>query len=199
MADQERDQQFVEFVLKNIVDNPDDVSVERTIDEMGVLISVTVNPNDMGKVIGKSGQTAKAVRTLLKVVGAKNDARVNMKIIEPEGGTGGAPAPTPADDTAPGTTDGADPVPVDDTSVAEAAVDQTQSDAVAPQPSENDQINDEGTGDPQPQEPVTAEDAAIPASDEPVDQAPGEEPPDTRPAEQPPRRDFDEKSPLDEL
>lgn len=98
----EEDQQFVEYVLKSVVDNPDDVRVDRTIDDMGVLISVNVNPEDMGKVIGKSGQTAKAIRTLLKVVGAKNDARVNMKIIEPEGGTGGHGArnDAPADATA---------------------------------------------------------------------------------------------------
>lgn len=202
---EEQDQQFVEFVLKSIVDNPDDVSVERTIDEMGVLISVSVNPNDMGKVIGKSGQTAKAVRTLLKVVGAKNDARVNMKIIEPEGGTGGAPAAATqaaeqSDEPVQGTTEAADPIPVDETSVPEAAAEQTQTDAAAPQPSENDAVTDEATGDPQPQEPVTAEDADIPAAEEPADQTPDPAPADERPAEQPPRRDpLDERSPLDEL
>ncbi len=67
MTDDMQDQEFVEYVLKTVVDNPDDVHVDRTIDEMGVLLSVTVNPDDMGKVIGKSGQTAKAIRTLLKV------------------------------------------------------------------------------------------------------------------------------------
>ncbi|OQA03515.1 MAG: hypothetical protein BWY68_00717 [bacterium ADurb.Bin400] len=81
----ERDQQFVEDVVKAIVDNPDKVVTERTIDEMGVLIKLTVDPSDMGKIIGKEGKTAKALRTLLRVLGAKNNARVNLKIVEPEG------------------------------------------------------------------------------------------------------------------
>ena len=81
----EKDQKFVEDVVKAIVDNPDKVTTERTIDEMGVLIKLTVDPADMGKVIGKEGKTAKSIRTLLRVLGAKNNARVNLKIIEPEG------------------------------------------------------------------------------------------------------------------
>lgn len=79
------DQDFVEFVVKALVDNPDKVQIERTIDEMGVLLTLTVDPSDMGQIIGRQGQTAKAIRTLLKVVGAKNNARVNLKINEPEG------------------------------------------------------------------------------------------------------------------
>lgn len=79
------DQQFVEFVVKAIVDNPEAVSTVRTVDEMGVLITLSVDPNDLGQVIGRQGQTAKAIRTLLRVVGAKNQARVNLKINEPEG------------------------------------------------------------------------------------------------------------------
>ena len=86
MEDQYDDQQFVEFVVKSIVDNPDKVNTERVVDEMGVLITLDVDPGDMGQVIGRSGQTAKSLRTLLKVVGAKNNARVNLKINEPEGG-----------------------------------------------------------------------------------------------------------------
>lgn len=78
------DQQFVEFVVRAIVDNPDAVSTERTVDEMGVLITLSVDPNDLGQVIGRQGQTAKALRTLLRVVGAKNQARVNLKINEPD-------------------------------------------------------------------------------------------------------------------
>lgn len=81
----EKDQKFVEDVIKAIVDSPDKVTTERTIDERGVLIKLEVDPTDMGKVIGKDGKTAKAVRTLLRVLGAKNNARVNLKIIEPEG------------------------------------------------------------------------------------------------------------------
>ena len=82
----EKDQEFVEFVVKSLVDHPDDVKTERTVDEMGVLISLHLNPEDMGQVIGRQGQTAKALRTLLRVVGAKHRARVNLKIVEPEGG-----------------------------------------------------------------------------------------------------------------
>lgn len=82
----ERDQEFVEYVVKALVNNPDAVQTERSVDEMGVLITLKVDPNDLGQVIGRQGQTAKSVRTLLRVVGAKNQARVNLKIEEPEGG-----------------------------------------------------------------------------------------------------------------
>lgn len=76
---------FIEQVVKMLVDNPEAVKVERKVDEMGVLISLDVDPKDMGIVIGREGQTAKALRTLLRVIGAKNNARVNLKINEPEG------------------------------------------------------------------------------------------------------------------
>jgi predicted RNA-binding protein YlqC (UPF0109 family) len=82
----ERDQQFLEYVIKSLVEKPEDVKIDRTVDEMGVLLKLTVNRDDMGKVIGRSGATAKAIRTILRVVGMKNDARVNLKIEEPEGG-----------------------------------------------------------------------------------------------------------------
>lgn len=85
MAAMEEDQAFVDFVVKSIVNNPDDVKTERIVDERGVLISLNVNPEDMGYVIGRQGQTARAIRTLLKIVGAKHNARVNFKIVEPEG------------------------------------------------------------------------------------------------------------------
>ena len=85
MAEQHSDQEFVEYIVKAIVNHPEDVSTERTVDEMGVLITLKVNPDDMGYVIGRSGQTARSLRTLLKIVGAKNNARVNLKIYEPEG------------------------------------------------------------------------------------------------------------------
>ncbi len=81
----EPDQSFVEYIVKALVDNPNDVRTERTVDEMGVLITLFINAADMGTVIGRMGQTAKAIRTLLRVVGAKNKARVNLKINEPEG------------------------------------------------------------------------------------------------------------------
>ncbi len=85
----EQDQQFLEYVVKALVDNPDDVKINRTVDEMGVLLTLTVHQDDMGKIIGRSGATAKAIRTVLRVVGMKNDARVNLKIQEPEGSTRG--------------------------------------------------------------------------------------------------------------
>lgn len=82
----ESDTKFLEYVTKALVDSPDDVKIIRTVDEMGVLLTLTVNPADMGKIIGRLGNTAKAIRTLLRVVGMKNNARVNLKINEPEGG-----------------------------------------------------------------------------------------------------------------
>ena len=80
------DKAFLEYIVKALVDNPDDVKIDRTVDEMGVLITMTVNGADMGKIIGRQGNTAKAIRTLLRVIGMKNNARVNLKINEPEGG-----------------------------------------------------------------------------------------------------------------
>lgn len=82
------DKQFLEVVVKSLVDNPDAVQINRTVDEMGVLLTLDVHADDMGKIIGRSGNTAKAIRTLLRVVGMKHDARVNLKINEPEGGRG---------------------------------------------------------------------------------------------------------------
>lgn len=83
MAD--RDQEFLEFVIKGLVEHPEEVKITRVVDEMGVLLTLDLNPEDMGKVIGRSGNTAKAIRTLLRVVGMKNNARVNLKINEPAG------------------------------------------------------------------------------------------------------------------
>jgi len=80
------DQEFVEYAIKSIVDHPDEVKTTRTVDEMGVLLTLKVNPADMGQVIGRQGSTARAIRTLLRVIGAKHNARVNFKIEEPEGG-----------------------------------------------------------------------------------------------------------------
>ncbi len=85
ITDMNNDQQFLEYVIKALVDNPDQVKIVRTVDEMGVLMTLEVGAADMGKVIGRSGNTAKAIRTLLRVVGMKNNSRVNLKINEPEG------------------------------------------------------------------------------------------------------------------
>jgi uncharacterized protein len=83
---QDQDKAFLEMIVKSIVGKPEAVQVDRTVDEMGVLLTLKVDPSDMGYVIGRKGQTAQAIRTLLKIVGAKNNARVNLKIYDPEGG-----------------------------------------------------------------------------------------------------------------
>jgi predicted RNA-binding protein YlqC (UPF0109 family) len=85
MAENYQDKEFLEFVVKSIVASPEKVSTDRTVDERGVLLTLNIDPSDMGYVIGRRGQTAQAIRTLLKIVGAKNNARVNLKINEPEG------------------------------------------------------------------------------------------------------------------
>lgn len=97
MAEEYEDKKFLEFVVEHIVDYPEDVQVTRTVDEMGVLMTLDVHEDDMGKVIGRNGNTAKALRTLLRTVGMKNDARVNLKIREPEerGNEIGGDAPSP--------------------------------------------------------------------------------------------------------
>lgn len=79
------DVQFLEYVVKALVSNPDDVKIKRTVDEMGVLMTLDVHPEDMGKIIGRAGNTAKAIRILLRVVGMKNNSRINLKINEPMG------------------------------------------------------------------------------------------------------------------
>lgn len=87
MANAQADQQFLEYLVKSIVDHPDDVKVDRKVDEMGVLLTLKVNPEDMGQVIGQRGANAHSIRSLLRIVGVKNNARVNLKIEEPEGST----------------------------------------------------------------------------------------------------------------
>ena len=85
------DQQFIEYIVKSLVSNPDKVKVERRIDEKGVLLELTVDPEDLGRVIGKRGATAQSLRTLLRALGTKNDARYNLKIVDvAEGAPSGA-------------------------------------------------------------------------------------------------------------
>jgi predicted RNA-binding protein YlqC (UPF0109 family) len=91
------DQQFIEYVVKALVSNPDEVIVERRIDEKGVLLELTVDPEDLGRVIGKRGATAQSLRTLLRALGTKNDARYNLKIVD-NGVGGGAAAAGDEDD-----------------------------------------------------------------------------------------------------
>lgn len=85
----ENDKEFLEFLIKSLVDHPEDVKLDRKVDEMGVLLTLSVHPEDMGQVIGKAGSTAKAIRNLVRIVGLKNHARVNLKIEEPAGSTRG--------------------------------------------------------------------------------------------------------------
>ncbi len=85
------DQEFLEYLVKSLVDHPDDVKVDRKVDERGVLLTLHVNQLDMGQVVGRKGSTAMAIRSLLKIVGVKNNALVNLKIDEPEGGRGPRP------------------------------------------------------------------------------------------------------------
>lgn len=102
------DQQFIEYIVKSVVGHPDDVVVERIIDEKGVLLTLTVNPEDLGRVIGKRGVTAQSLRTLLRALGTKNDARYNLKIVNNDGQTG---ATLSSEDTSVSTDSG----PVDST------------------------------------------------------------------------------------
>ena len=90
------DQQFVEYIVKSLVGNPEAVKIDRRIDEKGVLLELTVDPEDLGRVIGKRGATAQSLRTLLRALGTKNDARYNLKIVDV---TGGTVASTQSDDT----------------------------------------------------------------------------------------------------
>jgi uncharacterized protein len=87
MAQVTNDQEFLEYLIKALVDHPDEVKIDRKVDEMGVLLSLRVNPEDMGQIIGKAGSTARSIRSLVRIVGLKNHARVNLKIEEPEGST----------------------------------------------------------------------------------------------------------------
>ena len=105
------DQQFIEYIVKSLVGNPDDVLVDRMIDEKGVLLTLTVNPDDLGRVIGKRGATAQSLRTLLRALGTKHDARFNLKIVnnddDRENYTSASPASNsqPVDDSASSVTD----------------------------------------------------------------------------------------------
>lgn len=117
------DQQFIEFVVKSLVNNPDDVSIERTIDEKGVLLELTVNPEDLGRVIGKRGATAQSLRTLLRALGTKNDARYNLKIVD-----NGEPRPERSHDDHPQAAPASTSTASDDNDIsapAEVAADET--------------------------------------------------------------------------
>lgn len=117
------DQQFIEYIVKSLVNNPDAVKIERRIDEKGVLLELTVDPEDLGRVIGKRGATAQSLRTLLRALGTKNDARYNLKIIDV-----GGPAPKPRPATAQDDTPVDDKVETDE--VVPAALDDKPTDPV---------------------------------------------------------------------
>lgn len=113
------DQQFIEYIVKSVVGHPDDVVVDRIIDEKGVLLTLTVNPDDLGRVIGKRGITAQSLRTLLRALGTKNDARYNLKIVNNDGQVG---ATVSSDDTS---SEASTPVEVSTETVAvESATDE---------------------------------------------------------------------------
>lgn len=86
MGETEKDVEFLTFLVQAIVDHPGDVQVQRKVDEMGVLLTLKVNPLDMGQIIGRQGANAKSIRALLRIFGVKNQERLNLKIEEPEGG-----------------------------------------------------------------------------------------------------------------
>jgi predicted RNA-binding protein YlqC (UPF0109 family) len=104
------DQQFIEYIVKALVGHPDDVVIERIIDEKGVLLTLTVNPEDLGRVIGKRGMTAQSLRTLLRALGTKNDARYNLKIVNNDEDAGSYAPSSPAEDTTPSDEPASEPV-----------------------------------------------------------------------------------------
>lgn len=116
------DQQFVEYIVKSLVGHPDDVSIDRIIDEKGVLLTLTVNPEDLGRVIGKRGMTAQSLRTLLRALGTKNDARYNLKIVNNDADAGSYTASSPATTSSDDDSD----QPVDEST--EEVVENTESD-----------------------------------------------------------------------
>jgi len=116
------DQQFVEYVVKSLVNHPDEVSIERTIDEKGVLLKLSVNPEDLGRVIGKRGVTAQSIRTLLRALGTKNDARYNFKIMD----DGDDNKPPRRDDSS----SSSDDVTNDDSKVADEEAEEVAEEAV---------------------------------------------------------------------
>lgn len=126
------DQQFVEYIVKTLVNNPDKVSVERKIDEKGVLLSLTVDPEDVGRVIGRRGATAQSIRVLLRALGTKQDARYNLKIVNTDEEDGERPAKAPKKEA-----------PVKET--AEEAVGETEE--VEKPEEEEKEVEEEGTSE----------------------------------------------------
>lgn len=151
----EIDQQFIEYVVKSLVGKPDAVHIDRRIDEKGVLLELTVDPEDLGRVIGKRGATAQSLRTLLRALGTKNDARYNLKIIDngplDRGGTKDGNAPAPTDDQPVDNDDKADDKATGETPAADSGAESKEK---AEEPAEA-----------QPEEPASSKPA--PAEEEP--------------------------------
>lgn len=139
------DQQFIEYIVKSIVGNPDAVEIERRIDEKGVLLELTVDPEDLGRVIGKRGATAQSLRTLLRALGTKNDARYNLKIVDT-----GSPAPRDSDTSSNDSTSSDDTTSVADSSdpaISDEATSSSSSDGLDDLRDEDDTTNNARTGD----------------------------------------------------
>jgi len=122
------DQQFIEYIVKSLVGNPDAVKIDRTIDEKGVLLELTVDPEDLGRVIGKRGATAQSLRTLLRALGTKNDARYNLKIID----VGGPRPPRQDDRTADDAVQADEPAALPDDAADETNAEESEQPAEAP-------------------------------------------------------------------
>lgn len=125
------DQQFVEYIVKSVVGNPDAVEIKRTVDERGVLLELTVAPEDLGRVIGKRGSGAQAIRTLLRALGTKNDARYNLKIVDNDAPAGGSPKPAPKKNDDNEDSKDSTSVEAEDTSAEEAEEEQEESSRAA--------------------------------------------------------------------
>lgn len=118
------DQQFVEYIVKTLVNNPEKVTVDRQIDEKGVLLSLSVDPEDVGRVIGRRGATAQSIRTLLRALGTKNDARYNLKIVNDEAAPQADKADKPAKEAKAPAESTEESAPIEE-DVAEAAAEET--------------------------------------------------------------------------
>lgn len=136
----EIDQQFIEYVVKSLVGKPDAVKIERRIDEKGVLLELTVDPEDLGRVIGKRGATAQSLRTLLRALGTKNDARYNLKIVD-NGTDAPAPAAPASDDAANADTD------ADEDKKSEKKADKTEAEEAPEAPAEEESAEEAPAAD----------------------------------------------------
>jgi len=131
------DQQFVEYIVTSLVENPDDVIVERIVDEKGVLLTLTVNPEDLGRVIGRRGATAQSLRTLLRALGTKNTARYNLKIVNNDNPDEVAATASSDDDVTSTSSDDTS----DDTTTSDDATDEPV-DNPSDEPVENDEAEE---------------------------------------------------------